>query len=106
MPFYERGNVRIHYEESGTGYPLLIIPGGGLNSDLTFMRNGPFNPMAEFSNEYRCISSDLRHANAGQSEGPLEIDRPWDAFADDQLRCFRAAATASGIFPGALVTCE
>ena len=69
MPFYERGDVRIHYEESGNGYPLLIIPGGGLNSDLTFMRNGPFNPMAEFSNEYRCISSDLRHANAGQSEG-------------------------------------
>lgn len=85
MPFYERGDVRIHYEESGTGYPLLIIPGGGLNSDLNFMRNGPFNPMAEFSNEYRCISSDLRHANAGQSHGPLDIDRPWDAFADDQL---------------------
>ena len=28
MPFYERGNVRIHYEETGSGYPLLIIPGG------------------------------------------------------------------------------
>ena len=28
MPFYEKGNVRIHYEESGSGFPLLIIPGG------------------------------------------------------------------------------
>ena len=36
MPFYERGAVRIHYEEAGKGFPLLIIPGGGLNSRLTF----------------------------------------------------------------------
>lgn len=85
MPFYERGDVRIHYEVSGSGYPLLIIPGGGLNSDLTFMRNGPFDPMAIFGDEYRVISSDLRHANGGQSQGPLDIDRPWDAFTDDHL---------------------
>ena len=26
MPFYDRGNVRIHYEEAGSGFPLLIIP--------------------------------------------------------------------------------
>ena len=29
MPFYERGNVRIHYEEVGSGFPLLIIPAAG-----------------------------------------------------------------------------
>ena len=85
MPFYDRGDVRIHYEERGTGFPLLIIPGGGLNSDMSFLRSGPFDPMAAFSGEYRCITSDLRNANGGQSSGPLEIDRPWDAFADDQL---------------------
>ena len=28
---------------------------------------------------------DLRNANGGQSSGPLEIDRPWDAYTDDQL---------------------
>jgi pimeloyl-ACP methyl ester carboxylesterase len=28
---------------------------------------------------------DLRNANGGQSSGPLEIDRPWDAYADDHL---------------------
>jgi len=28
---------------------------------------------------------DLRNANGGQSSGPLEIDRPWDAYGDDQL---------------------
>ena len=32
MPFYERGQVRIHYEEVGSGFPLVVIPGGGLNT--------------------------------------------------------------------------
>ena len=27
MPFYERGDVRIHYEEVGSGFPLMVIPG-------------------------------------------------------------------------------
>ena len=41
--------------------------------------------MEEFKGEYRCIAADLRNANGGQSTGPLEIDRPWDAYTDDQL---------------------
>ncbi|MFZ4410114.1 MAG: alpha/beta fold hydrolase [Paracraurococcus sp.] len=86
MPFYERGDVRIHYEEAGSGPPLLIIPGGGLNSDISFVtQKGPFDAMAAFSDAYRCITMDLRNAAGGQSSGPLEIDRPWDAYADDQL---------------------
>jgi pimeloyl-ACP methyl ester carboxylesterase len=86
MPFYEKGNVRIHYEEAGSGYPLLVIPGGGLNSTLSFLTAGaPFDPMREFTDEYRCIASDLRNATEGQSSGPLEADRPWDAYSDDQL---------------------
>src|SRR5262249_47368595 len=28
---------------------------------------------------------DLRNAPGGQSSGPLEIDRPWDSYTDDQL---------------------
>ena len=32
MPFFERGSTRIHYEDVGSGHPMLIIPGGGLNS--------------------------------------------------------------------------
>jgi pimeloyl-ACP methyl ester carboxylesterase len=84
--FYERGAVRIHFEEAGSGFPLLLIPGGGLNSTISFFTRGaPFNPIEEFKAEYRCITSDLRNANGGQSSGPLEIDRPWDAYADDQL---------------------
>ena len=86
MPFYEKGAVRIRYQETGSGFPLLLIAGGGLNSTISyFTGNAPFNPMEEFKNEYRCIASDLRNANGGQSSGPLEIDRPWDSYSDDQL---------------------
>jgi len=82
--FYEKGPVRIHYQEAGSGYPLLLIPGGGLNSTIASLSN-PFNPFDSFTGEYRCIAADLRNANAGQSSGPLEVDRPWDAYTDDHL---------------------
>ena len=86
MPFYEKGDTRIYYEEVGSGFPLLIIPGGGLNSTVAGLRtSGPFNPMETYKNDFRCIAADLRNAPPGQSTGPLEIDRPWDAHSDDQL---------------------
>ena len=82
--FYEKGPVRIHYQETGSGFPLLLIAGGGLNSTMGGLRN-PFDVVEEFKSEYRCIACDLRNANPGQSSGPLEVDRPWDSHADDQL---------------------
>ena len=86
MPFYERGSVRIYYEDVGSGFPLMIIPGGGLNSSIASLDTSvPFNPLERYKNDFRCISADLRNADLGQSSGPLEIDRPWDAYSDDQL---------------------
>jgi pimeloyl-ACP methyl ester carboxylesterase len=94
MPFYERGAVRIRYEEAGSGFPLLLIAGGGLNSTIAHLATtnpaaphmaAPFDAFAEFKGEYRCIAADLRNANGGQSSGPLEIDRPWDAYTDDHI---------------------
>jgi pimeloyl-ACP methyl ester carboxylesterase len=82
--FYERGPVRIYYEETGSGFPLLLIPGGGLNSTIAALAN-PFNAIEEFKSEYRCIAADLRNAPSGQSTGPVEVDRPWESYADDQL---------------------
>jgi pimeloyl-ACP methyl ester carboxylesterase len=87
MGTFEKGAVRIHFEEAGSGFPLLVIAGGGLNSTLSGLTgsSSPFNPMEEFKAEYRCIASDLRNAKGGQSSGPLEVDRPWDAYTDDHL---------------------
>jgi hypothetical protein len=56
MPIYKRGPVQIHYEEAGSGFPLLVIPGGGLNATINYLsERTPFNPMAVLSDEYRCI---------------------------------------------------
>ena len=84
--FYEKGAVRIYYEEAGSGFPLLLLPGGGLNATISFFAgNSPFNAIEEFKGEYRCIAADLRNAPTGQSSGPIEVDRPWESYADDQL---------------------
>jgi len=85
MSFYERGPVRISYAEAGSGFPLLLIAGGGLNSTMAGLVRSPFNPIEEFKGEYRCVYADLRNANNGQSSGPLEVDRPWDSHTDDHL---------------------
>lgn len=87
MPTYKKGAVSIHYEEAGSGFPLLVIAGGGLNSTIAGLskNSSPFNPMVDLKDEYRCIACDLRNAVEGQSSGPLEADRPWDAFTDDHL---------------------
>ena len=71
MSFYDKGAVRIRYEEAGSGFPLLIIAGGGLNSTIEGLSGSmsPFNPIDEFKSEYRCIAADLRNANGGQSSG-------------------------------------
>jgi len=84
--FYEKGPVRIYYEEAGSGFPLMLIPGGGLNSTIAGLKGGnPFPAIDEFRGEYRCITADLRNAPSGQSTGPVEVDRPWESYADDQL---------------------
>src|SRR5262249_11351995 len=84
--FFEKGSVRIYYEEVGSGFPLMLLPGGGLNSTISFFTgNSPFNAIEEFKGEYRCITADLRNAPGGQSIGLVEVDRPWESYADDQL---------------------
>jgi pimeloyl-ACP methyl ester carboxylesterase len=83
--FYENGDVRIRYAEIGSGFPLLAMPGGGLNSRISNWPTAVINIMAEFKNDFRVITMDQRNATNGYSTGPVAVDNPWDAFADDQL---------------------
>src|ERR1700742_2141945 len=83
--FYERGNVRIRYAEIGTGFPLLATPGGGLNSRIEVWSRAVINIPDEFKNDFRVITMDQRNATGGESTGPVPVDDPWNAFADDQL---------------------
>src|ERR1700730_13047371 len=85
--FCDKGSGRVYYEDACSGFPLMLLPGGGLNSSISFSTgNSPFNAVEEFKGQYRCITADLRNAPSGQSTGPVEVDRPWDSYADDQLR--------------------
>jgi pimeloyl-ACP methyl ester carboxylesterase len=83
--FYEKGAVRVRYAEIGTGYPLLATPGGGLNSRISNWPGAVINIMEEFKNDFRVITMDQRNASGGESTGPVPVDDPWGAFADDQL---------------------
>ena len=83
--FYEKGGVRIRYAEIGTGFPLLATPGGGLNSRMAVWPNAVINIPELFKNDFRIITMDQRNASGGESTGPVQVDNPWDAFADDQF---------------------
>jgi pimeloyl-ACP methyl ester carboxylesterase len=83
--FYEKSNVRIRYAEIGSGFPLLATPGGGLNSRMSNWPTAVINIVDEFKNDFRVITMDQRNATNGGSNGPVPVDNPWDAFADDQL---------------------
>src|SRR5215813_6899525 len=75
----------IRYTEIGTGFPLLATPGGGLNSRIAVWANAVINIPEEFKNDFRIITMDQRNATGGESTGPVSVDDPWGAFADDQL---------------------
>ena len=77
--FYQKGDVRIRYEEIGSGFPLLVIPGGGLNSRIGNWTTSVFNAMEAFKGDFRCITMDQRNANDGESTGPIPVDDPWGA---------------------------
>jgi pimeloyl-ACP methyl ester carboxylesterase len=83
--FYEKGDVRIRYAETGSGFPLLATPGGGLNSRMINWPNAVINIVEEFKSDFRVITMDQRNATNGESTGPVPVANPWDAFADDQL---------------------
>src|SRR6266516_3239697 len=83
MPSFERDGASIYYEESGSGFPLLLLAPGGLNSAIPFWGRMPLNPIEAYSSEFRVIAMDQR--NAGKSIGPIDTKDPWATYADDQL---------------------
>ncbi len=100
MPFFWKRDVRIRYEEAGTGFPLLVTPGGGLNSRVANWPTAVFNAMEAFRNDFRCVTMDQRNANGGESSGPIPVDDPWGAFADDQLALMDHLGITEFLFMG------
>ena len=99
MPSFTKGDVTIQYEEKGSGFPLLVTPGGGLNSVASGWPRQVINVFEDLSDEFRCITMDQRNAGGG-STGPVQVDDPWGAFADDQLSLLDHLGVQQFVFIG------
>ena len=84
MPFYTKGDVRIRYR-GWLRLPAAGHTGRGFELSVSNWATAVFNAMEEFKNEFHCITMDQRNANGGESTGPVPVNDPWEAFADDQL---------------------
>jgi pimeloyl-ACP methyl ester carboxylesterase len=83
MPLLETDRARIHYEVSGSGFPLLLLAPGGMRSSIEFWERAPFHPIREFRTSFRVIAMDQR--NAGRSRAPVHADDGWHSYTADQL---------------------
>ncbi|MDA1075029.1 MAG: alpha/beta hydrolase [Proteobacteria bacterium] len=83
MAMFEHGDVRIHFEEQGDGFPILLIAPGGMRSTIAAWSAAPWDVIADLATHYRVIIMDQR--NAGQSRAPITAQDSWDTYTADQL---------------------
>ncbi len=83
MPVLERGDARIRWWETGSGFPVLLFAPGGMRSTADKWGASPFDPRDALSGSFRVISMDQR--NAGASVAPVTADDGWHTYAEDHL---------------------
>jgi len=83
MPLFKKGQTEIYYEISGVGYPLLLLPPGGMGATIDFWQQTPFNGPQVFSEWFRVIAIDQR--NSGRSSGPIDANDPWGMYLGDHI---------------------
>jgi len=83
MPIFECGGIRLHYEESGEGFPVLLFAPGGMRSAAPFWTRSPWNPVEALSSHFRVIAMDQR--NAGRSSAPVTGADGWATYTADHL---------------------
>lgn len=83
MPKFENGVASIYYEDRGSGFPLLLLAPGGLDSTIAAWTRVAINPLEAYAADFRLIGMDQR--NAGSSTGPLDAEDPWGSYVEDQL---------------------
>ena len=72
----------IYYETYGSGYPLLLLAPGGVNSEIGMWERSLINPIREFADEFMLIAMDQRHAGESWQAPPTFS---YDDTAADQL---------------------
>ncbi|GAA4820293.1 alpha/beta fold hydrolase [Actinomycetospora corticicola] len=83
MAIMENGDVRIHYEERGEGFPVLAFAPGGLQSAIEWWSAAPWDVPDALAGDHRVVLMDQR--NAGESWAPVGPDDGWDSYTDDHL---------------------
>ena len=106
MPYYQRGDASIYYEEYGpeSGVPLLLIAPGGMNSAIAFWGRMPFNPIDSYQDEFRVIAMDQR--NTARSSGPLDLEDPWAMYVDDQVGLMDHLGIQKFLVMGSCIGCS
>jgi pimeloyl-ACP methyl ester carboxylesterase len=110
MPIFEHQGVALHYDEYGSGFPLLLLAPGGMRSSASYWQRAPFDPTKQFADAYRVIAMDQR--NAGGSTAPVTSDDGWHSYTADHLalldhlgvsRCHLLGGCIGGAFALALI---
>jgi pimeloyl-ACP methyl ester carboxylesterase len=83
MPLFQKDATSIYYEIRGTGFPLLLLPPGGMRAGIDFWQRTAFAAPEIFAQDFRVIALDERHS--GRSSGPIPAGNPWDAYLADHL---------------------
>jgi pimeloyl-ACP methyl ester carboxylesterase len=83
MATFECDGASIHYEEFGSGFPILLFAPGGMRSSIEFWEKSPFDPTRELAGDFRVIAMDQR--NAGKSRAPLDHSHGWHTYTADHL---------------------
>ncbi|MCU1344237.1 MAG: alpha/beta hydrolase [Acidimicrobiia bacterium] len=107
----ELGDVRIHYEISGEGFPVLLLAPGGMRSAGSVWGRMAWDPRVALADQYQVIAMDQR--NAGDSTAPVAASNGWSTYAADQLalldhlgidRCHTLGMCIGGSFVVGLAT--
>lgn len=83
MPTWESEGRKIHYEEYGDGFPVLLLAPGGMNSTLEAWARIPWNPIQRLAGHFRVIAMDQR--NAGLSSAPISGEDGWATYTGDHV---------------------
>ena len=83
MPIWQQGELKIHYETFGEGFPVLLFAPGGMHSKIDVWERMPWNPIDVLSPHFRVIAMDQR--NAGESEAPIQGTDGWGTYAADHV---------------------
>jgi valacyclovir hydrolase len=93
MPTFEHSGQRVYYEETGTGEPLLLLPGwGGSSEDVGALREA-------LAPSYRVISADL----PGSGKSMPQPRRYTPSYFQEDAAVFLAMLDAIGASPAHIV---